>query len=206
MRYWDENHNTGDEDDFLKDWYSEIKIKKISELEPEEEYEECVCGICGYRDKCDSDTWGGGDVSRGFANDERRYVKPDILYRMKFPLDVVIPTGLTNKDVLCHKCKDWIDFIYKMQSRVGLRQDEIPSYEIERKKSQEDHKEYVKQTIILNEMRERTLEIIHELRKEIRKLNGSKTSPNKEKLKKELEEISDKISDMDNSGRYFLRS
>lgn len=193
MGYWDENYR-GDEDDFLSKWYSKIEILKIPEPEPEEEYEECVCGICGYRDQCDSSTR-GGHSSRN-SDDERRYVKPDILYRMKFPLDVVIPTGLTNKDVLCHECKDWIDFIYKMQSRVGLRQDEIPYYEIARKKSQKDHEEYVKQVISINKMRERELEIIHELRKEIRKLNGSKTSPNKEKLKKELEEISDKLREL----------
>ena len=175
------------EDDFLKNLYSKIEIEKIPEPPTqEEEYEEHVCGICRSRDR---------RGNRGsYERDDDLYIKPDILYQMKFPLDVVIPAGLTNKDELCQKCKDWIDFIYKMQNRVGLHQDEIPYYEIERKERQEHYEKNVKEIIIRNEMRERQSEIIHELRKEIRKLNGSKTSPNKEKLKKELIEISDKIS------------
>ena len=185
MKYCDGNSN---EDDFLKNLYSEIKIEKILELYvEEEEVDENVCSICGHRGSL------RGNIFRD-SNDNMLYVKPDILYQMKFPLNVVIPIGLTNKDILCRECKDWIDFIYKMQSRVGLLQDEIPDYEIERKERKGKHEEEVKEIIIRNEMRERQSEIIHELRKEIRKLNGSKTSTNKEKLKKELIEISDKIS------------
>ena len=190
MEYWKENSNE-DEDDFLKKLYSKIEIEKIPKSNIKE-VEEYVCGICGYRDERDNDIWYDKD---NYNKNNLRYIKPDILYQMKFPLNVVIPIGLTNKDVLCKECKDWIDFIYKMQSRVGLHQpDELRYYEVERKEEQERYEKDVKEIIIRNEIRERQSEIIHELRKEIRKLNGSKTSPNKEKLKKELIEISEKIS------------
>ena len=116
---------------------------------------------------------------------------------MKFPLDIVIPAGLTKKDRLCTDCKDWIDFIYKMQSRVGLNKDKIPDYERDMKYNRMDHDEEVKRITILNELLTKKLDIINDLMKEARKSNNSKDSPNKERLKKELAEISDKIDPLD---------
>ena len=196
MRYWDDNQHHGTEDAFLADLYQSVKIHKIPEYEEKESIPEYTCGICGLRDSSASSIWSKYNDSYSGASGFY-FIKPDILYKMKFPLDVVIPAGLTKKDRLCESCKDWIDFIYKMQSRVGLDKDKIPYYEQDIKNRRKNHNKDVKRITLLNELLTKKLDIINDLRKEVRKLNNSKANPNKEKLKKELAEISDKIELLD---------
>ncbi len=150
MRYWDDEQYPETEDVFLADLYQSVKIHEIPEYEEEESIPEYTCGICGLRDRSK------GSIRHGYdgycRDDDFFFIQPDILYKMKFSPDIVIPAELTKKDRLCPPCKDWIDFIYKMQSRIGLDKHKIPYYEQRMKMKRTNYDKEIKRIIILNEM------------------------------------------------------
>lgn len=182
----------------------DIKSRPDDEPYPEPEY----CFICGSRVKSSSDS---------------RRIDPDILYKMKFPLGITIPAGLTKDDILCNRCFRWIDLIYKMQDRIGLhnnrKEDESITKQNEeiKKKFKEELVEYNKQCTICNDMREKRIELKYKYNSELRKMPESTSpnytfndgipynddvlrkipesaiSPSMKELKKEIDKISDDI-------------
>lgn len=178
MEYYNSKHNYDhyiqNESDWIQKSIKEIKSndRKFSSIHlPIDEY----CSICedGLHNLFDNDT----------------FVKPHILYKMKFPLGIVIPKGLTDKNKICFDCGKWIDFIYKMQNRVGRNTKARIKYDKARR--------YNKQYHIFESMIMKKETILNNLMNEIRELEDGKTNSRKEELKKKLLEISNKIEKME---------